>query len=192
MAGKGENTKQRIVTLSRSLFSKKGYIAVTMKDVCEICKLSRGGLYRHFGSTEEIFLEVLERDKNDAEDSINQAISMGLSPTRLIDGFFQLQKNDIANSKNRIEMAVYEFAMANPDQKSYLSERFDSMVRIFAKLIAYGQDKGEFHDGRAEDLGEHMVIFLEGLKLSTRIMSLSKELLDQQFLLLRSMIVRKG
>jgi len=189
MAEKGDRTRQFIIKTAAGLFSQKGFTAVTMKDICEACRLSRGGLYRHFGSTKEIFLEVLERDKNDAEESLDQAISMGLSPTRLIEGFFQLQKNDIAFNKNRIEVAVYEFSVAHPDQKEYLDERFHAAVKIFAKLIDYGQKKGEFHSGDSMTLAEHIVIFLEGLKLSSKIITLSEEFLKQQFAVLNKLVI---
>jgi AcrR family transcriptional regulator len=67
MAGKGDRTKDYIVKTAAELFSQKGYTAVTMKDLCEACDLSRGGLYRHFGSTKDIFIEVLGRVFSSAE-----------------------------------------------------------------------------------------------------------------------------
>jgi AcrR family transcriptional regulator len=190
MAEKGDRTKQYIAQAAAGLFSKKGFTAVTMKDICEACDLSRGGLYRHFGSTKEIFIEVLERDKNDAAESIDQAIALGLSPKKLLEGFFQLQKNDIAYNKNRIEVAVYEFSVAYPDQKDYLNERFHAAVKIFAKLIDYGQKKGELMEGDSIILAEHIVIFLEGLKLSSKIIDISEEFLTKQFDILNKQVSR--
>ena len=190
MAEKGEKTKQYIIKTAAGLFSQKGFTAVTMKDICEVCGLSRGGLYRHFGSTKEIFIEVLERDKNDAEESLEQAISMGLSPKKLMEGFFLLQKNDIAYNKNRIEVAVYEFSIAYPDQKEYLNARFQTAVKIFAKLIDYGQKKGIFRDDDAMTLAEHIVVFLEGLKLSSKIVTISEDFLTDQFEILNKLVVK--
>ncbi len=188
MAQKGDKTKQYIVKTAAGLFSQKGFTAVTMKDVCEVCNLSRGGLYRHFGSTKEIFIEVLEQDKNDAEESIDQAIALGLSARKLMEGFFLLQKNDIAFNQNRIEVAVYEFSVAYPDQKDYLNKRFHAAVRIFSKLLEYGQKKGEFLPGDSRTLGEHIVIFLEGLKLSSKIIDISEDFLTDQFEILRKLL----
>ncbi|MDF2654283.1 MAG: transcriptional regulator [Bacillota bacterium] len=190
MAEKGDKTRQFIITTAAGLFSQKGFTAVTMKDLCEACDLSRGGLYRHFGSTKEIFIEVLERDENDAEESLDQAIAMGLSPKRLLEGFFQLQRNDIAFNRNRIEMAIYEFSIMHPDQKEFLNERFQAAVRSFSKLIEYGQQKGECHDGDPRVMAEHIVIFLEGLKMSSKIIASSDDLLEEQFNLLISKVIR--
>lgn len=181
MAEKGDKTRQSIIQIAEGLFSQKGFNAVTMKDVCEACDLSRGGLYRHFGSTKEIFIEVLEQDKNDAGQSIDQAIALKLSARKLLEGFFQLQKNDIAYNKNRIEVAVYEFSVAHPDQKEYLADRFHSITEIFVKLIDYGQKRGEFQEGDPKALAEHIVIFLEGLKLSSKIIGITEDLLTEQF-----------
>ena len=189
MPGKGDRTKQFILKTAAGLFSQKGFTAVTMKDICEACDLSRGGLYRHFDSTREIFLAVLERERNDAEESIGQAISMGLSPRKLLEGFFQLQKNDIANNKNRIEVAIYEFSVTYPDQKEFLNGRFHAAARSFAKLIEYGQKKGEFQEGDAMLMAEHIVIFLEGMKLSSKIIDISDDLLTKQFDILKRQIM---
>jgi AcrR family transcriptional regulator len=190
MAQKGDKTKQYIIKTAAGLFSRKGFTAVTMKDICEACNLSRGGLYRHFGSTKEIFIEVLEQDKNDAEESIDQAIALGLSARKLMEGFFLLQKNDIAFNQNRIEIAVYEFSVAYPDQRDYLNERFDAAVGIFSKLIEYGQKKAELLEGDSRILAEHIVIFLEGLKLSSKIIDISEDFLTEQFEILRKQVMK--
>jgi AcrR family transcriptional regulator len=189
MPGKGDKTKQYIVQTAAGIFSEKGFTAVTMKDICEACDLSRGGLYRHYGSTKEIFIEVLERDKNDAEASIDKAISLGLSAKKLLESFFQLQKNDIAFNTSRIEVAVYEFSVAYPDQKEYLNERFHAAVKIFAKLIEYGQKRGELRAGDSSILAEHIVIFLEGLKLSSKIIDISEDFLTEQFEIIRRLVM---
>lgn len=190
MAEKGDKTRQFIVQTAAGLFSQKGFNDVTMKDICEACNLSRGGLYRHFGSTKEIFIEVLENDNIDAEKSIDQAIALKLSAKKLLESFFQLQKNDIAFNKNRIEIAIYEFSVTHPDQKGYLMERFYSTAKIFEKLIDYGQKNGEFKEGDPMALAEHIVLFLEGLKLSVKIIDITEEYLIKQFAILNSQIFK--
>src|SRR5699024_9992970 len=55
MGIKGNRRREEILRQSGKLFAEKGYTAVTMQQVCGSCRLSRGGLYRYFGSTKEIF-----------------------------------------------------------------------------------------------------------------------------------------
>ena len=42
--------------------AEKGFKDVTMSDICEKSQLSRGGLYRHYSSTSEIFREIISED----------------------------------------------------------------------------------------------------------------------------------
>ena len=56
---RGEETRQLIKNCACALFASKGFKQVTMKDICEAAKLSRGGLYCHYGSTQEIFKEII-------------------------------------------------------------------------------------------------------------------------------------
>ena len=58
MGYKGNQTRVMIKQQSALLFSGRGFKDVTMKDICEATGLSRGGLYRYFGSTAELFEEI--------------------------------------------------------------------------------------------------------------------------------------
>ena len=62
MGEKSEQKREYILKKAREVFAKKGFRDVTMKDIVEACEISRGGLYLYFGSTEEIFKEILKQD----------------------------------------------------------------------------------------------------------------------------------
>ncbi len=59
MVQKGDRTKREILQAAQELFSQRGYAVVTMSDLCAATGLSRGGLYRHYSSTEEVFAALL-------------------------------------------------------------------------------------------------------------------------------------
>lgn len=58
----GEETKRRIVDKAKQLFVQRGYGAVTMNEVCEAAGVSKGSLYHHFPSKDELFLHIVEED----------------------------------------------------------------------------------------------------------------------------------
>ncbi len=58
----GEETKRRITDKAKQLFIRKGFGAVSMNEVCEAAEVSKGSLYHHFKSKDELFLQVLEED----------------------------------------------------------------------------------------------------------------------------------
>jgi TetR/AcrR family transcriptional regulator, transcriptional repressor for nem operon len=55
MSTKGLRTRQEIIEASLQLFSVKGYYNTSISDVLQATGLTKGGLYGHFGSKEEIW-----------------------------------------------------------------------------------------------------------------------------------------
>lgn len=55
---KGELTRQRIIELAAPLFNQRGYAGCSMQDILEATGLKKGGVYRHFGSKEELAAEA--------------------------------------------------------------------------------------------------------------------------------------
>lgn len=53
------NLKERIIQESMKLFSLKGFLSTSVQDIMREAKTSKGGLYNHFRSKDEIFLAVL-------------------------------------------------------------------------------------------------------------------------------------
>src|SRR5690625_5178920 len=63
MIKKTERNKRYILEKSKEVFKKKGFQTVTMSDIVKACDISRGGLYRYYQSTFEIFKEVLQMEE---------------------------------------------------------------------------------------------------------------------------------
>lgn len=58
---KGSITKEMIIEKSLDLFSVKGYFNTSISDIMEATGLTKGGLYAHFKSKEEIWYATYER-----------------------------------------------------------------------------------------------------------------------------------
>jgi AcrR family transcriptional regulator len=61
MKVKGVLTRQKIVEKSLQLFSVKGYYNTSVSDILEATGLTKGGLYGHFKSKEEIWHAVYDK-----------------------------------------------------------------------------------------------------------------------------------
>jgi AcrR family transcriptional regulator len=62
---KGATTRQHIVTVATELFTTAGYEATSIETILTACAISRGALYHHFASKEDLFqaaFEALEED----------------------------------------------------------------------------------------------------------------------------------
>lgn len=61
MVSKGTQTKENIVEKSLHLFSVKGYYNTSINDILEVTQLTKGGLYGHFKSKDEIWQAAYDR-----------------------------------------------------------------------------------------------------------------------------------
>ena len=127
---KGETTKNQIIDESAKLFAKKGYISVTMKDICEATSLSRGGLYRYFGSTKEIFIAMLQKNIDDSIYSVKKNIDNGVPAIKIFNYFLKIEKESILSAYNGLFFAIHEFAFYEKDQKHYFDNRLNTTLKI--------------------------------------------------------------
>lgn len=61
MGQKGNRTRQEIVEAALQVFSVKGYFNTSISDLLEATGLTKGGLYGHFRSKQEIWVAAYER-----------------------------------------------------------------------------------------------------------------------------------
>ena len=116
MSLKGEKTKQDIREKAYQLFAKKGYKDVTMKDICELTGLSRGGLYRHYESTEQIFLEIVNASSNKQKNEIFTKIEQHIPATTILEELLSRYTSEMIDSENSISLAIYEFYVQQVDE----------------------------------------------------------------------------
>ena len=80
---KGQRTRQKIIDCALELFASHGYAGTSMNDIIERLGISKGSVYWHFKSKEEIFVEVvtdsysqwlaiLDRELEDIDDPIEK------------------------------------------------------------------------------------------------------------------------
>ena len=60
MGVKGEKTRKRIVSKSLQLFTVQGYFNTSINDILDATGLTKGGLYGHFRSKEDIWYAVYD------------------------------------------------------------------------------------------------------------------------------------
>jgi len=60
LLSKGQETRERIVELAAPIFNQKGYAGTALSDLMEATGLEKGGIYRHFGSKQELAGEAFD------------------------------------------------------------------------------------------------------------------------------------
>jgi len=175
MVQKGDRTKREILQAAQELFCQHGYAAVTMSDLCAATGLSRGGLYRHYSSTEEVFAALLNLDKDDWQAEMERAMSAGISAANMLTYFFEQAQTSIHSDGGRLSLAIYEFERAAQGRREFLAERYAQAVGMMERILKYGQSRGEFHTVDARTEAEQILILIEGLKMAGAVIPAVRE-----------------
>lgn len=184
MGEKSNQKKKYIVQTAREVFMEKGYKNVTMKDIVEACDISRGGLYLYFGSTQEIFQEVMKLEAEEADDLFLDKITEDTTAADILALFLKEQKKEILRKKNTLTVATYEYYFAHEMSKknNVLKKQFDSAVIILQKLIETGVENGEFYCEDSLGAARNIMFVLEGLRISAQTTGIKAETVDRELL----------
>lgn len=140
---KALQTKQRIIETALDLFSKKGYDRVTVDEIVNVSKTSKGAFYVHFNSKYEIFLEKF-KEIDEFYAHFTESLPNDLSSYEKI---LLLTKSQMIYLKECLGMdlirTVYMSALI-PKQPKFLSNTDRTLFKIVHSFVHEGQETGEF------------------------------------------------
>lgn len=174
MGTKGEKTKQYICKEAYQLFAEKGYKSVTMKDICEKTGLSRGGLYRHYDSTEQIFLEIIDGFTQMQSNEFSKKIAQHIPAVKILDDVLMRYANEMIDNKNSLSLAIYEF-YSNPEiskTENTLIKQYEASKSMWVELIDYGMKNKEFKKVDAEAVFDVIVFSYQGVRMHSKLMKM--------------------
>ena len=195
MGEKSAQKKKYIVETAREVFTEKGYKSVTMKDIVDACGISRGGLYLYFSSTDELFMEVLKMETEEADVVFAGKVGQDASPSDILALFLKEQKKELLGRKGSLTVAVYEYFFQNkvPRKDHPLKQQFDAAVKIIEKLIEAGTEAGEFYCEDARGAARNIMYVLEGLKIASKTRGITEEMVDREvFYIMQGLIIEEG
>ncbi len=170
MAG---DTKERILEIALELFAQRGYLGTSMSDIAGELGITKGALYKHYASKQEILDSIVERmNKMDYERAEEYEM-----PETEPDGFEE------AYLHTPIEK-IRAYAMAQFDH--WTKEHFPSNFRKMLTLEQYRDKKLAqlYHDYLATGPTEYMAaIFRKLTDSDDAAMQLALEFYGPMFLL---------
>jgi AcrR family transcriptional regulator len=70
-----DQTRQRLLDAAEKLIAKKGLAATSVEDIADAAGYTRGAFYSNFGGKNDLFIELLRRDHQQATDEMNALLS---------------------------------------------------------------------------------------------------------------------
>lgn len=176
MGKKGDTTKAAIRKAALILFVQKGFKDVTMKDICEAAGLSRGGLYMHYGSTKQIFADVINEIMSGLKNEVAVKIENNQSATAILDELLERYQSEMLDRSGSLGLAFYEYYSGIPlsDDNAMLKQYYVSKEMI-SNLIQYGINKGEFKQVNINAVVDLLLFSYQGVRMLSSIMPLDDD-----------------
>lgn len=178
MGKKGENTKKFIREKAACLFAQKGFKNVTMKDICSVTGLSRGGLYRHYGSTGQIFSEIVDMFMSRQDNELSEKMSAGLPAPQILDEVLERYRREMADGAVSLSVAIYEFYSENFSEghENSLLKQYQYSVDMWNAFLSYGIERKEFREVDCREVIDMILFSYQGVRMYSTILPLDEQI----------------
>lgn len=192
MGKKGDKTKTAIQKAALKLFIQRGFKDVTMKNICEETGLSRGGLYMHYGSTKQVFADIIDEMMSNLNNEVAIKIENGLSATLILNELLERYLAEMLDRSGSLGLAFYEYYSSIPlSDDNAMLKQYNISKTMLCNLIEYGIENGEFHNANISAIVDLLLFSYQGIRMLSSIMPLDDDSISRGMINeIRKMLVK--
>jgi AcrR family transcriptional regulator len=136
--------RQEILRASARLFQEQGYDGTSMNDVAAALKLSKGGLYHHFQSKDEILFNLMNHAMDITEERVINRVKTIPDPEERLRMLIKLHIGVVLSEGDReITVMLHENHPLPPTLRKRINARKKDYVHFLENLIAEVQRSRE-------------------------------------------------
>ncbi len=131
------DSRQEILRAAARLFQERGFNATSMNDVAAALKLSKGGLYHHFESKDELLFSLMDHALNITEERVINPVRGIRDPGEALRTLIRLHIEVILSVRDReITVMLHEHHPLPPALRKRINARKKDYVHFVQNLIA--------------------------------------------------------
>lgn len=131
------DSRQDILRTAARLFQQQGYDATSMNDVAAALKLSKGGLYHHFQSKDEILLNLMNHALDVTQERVIDAVQDIADPEERLRTVIRRHIEVVMSVRDReITVMLHENHPLPPAMRRKINARKKDYVHFMENLIA--------------------------------------------------------
>ena len=131
------DSRQDILRTAARLFQQRGYDATSMNDVAAALKLSKGGLYHHFQSKDEILFNLMDHAMDITQQRVIDPVRGIADPEQRLRMLIRLHIEVVLSERDReITVMLHENHPLPPALRRRINSRKKDYVHFMENLIA--------------------------------------------------------
>jgi TetR/AcrR family transcriptional regulator, cholesterol catabolism regulator len=136
------DSRQEILRAAARLFQQRGYDATSMNDVAAALKLSKGGLYHHFQSKDEILFEIMDHAMEITQQRVLDPVRAIADPEERLRALIRLHIEVVLSPRDReITVMLHENHPLPPGLRKRINSRKKEYVHFLENLMKEVQEK---------------------------------------------------
>jgi AcrR family transcriptional regulator len=136
------DSRQEILRTAARLFQQRGYDATSMNDVAAALKLSKGGLYHHFQSKDEILFEIMNHAMEITQERVLNPVRGIADPEKRLRALIRLHIEVVLSPRDReITVMLHENHPLPPALRKRINSRKKDYIHFLENLMAEVQQK---------------------------------------------------
>ena len=136
------DSRQEILRTAARLFQQRGYDATSMNDVAAALRLSKGGLYHHFQSKDEILFEIMDHAMEITQERVLNPVRIIADPEERLRALIRLHIEVVLSPRDReITVMLHENHPLPPSLRKRINARKKDYVHFLESLMAEVQNK---------------------------------------------------
>lgn len=131
------DSRQEILRTAARLFQEQGYHATSMNDVAAALKLSKGGLYHHFQSKDEILFQIMNHAMDITEERVINPARSIRDPEERLRNLIRLHIDVVLSVRDReITVMLHENHPLPPVLRKRINARKKDYIHFVEGVIA--------------------------------------------------------
>jgi AcrR family transcriptional regulator len=138
------DSRQEILRTAARLFQQRGYDATSMNDVAAALKLSKGGLYHHFQSKDEILYEIMNHAMEITQERVLNPVRAISDPEERLRALIRLHIEVVLSPRDReITVMLHENHPLPPALRKRINARKKDYIHFLESLMTEVQNKAQ-------------------------------------------------
>lgn len=140
--------KQEILDAAQQLFSEKGYVAASMRELAQMLSIQPASLYSHYPSKDEILWEIALRAARSFYQKVMPIAENKQLPTYdRMRAMMQAHTHAIIANINASAIFFKEWKRLEDDKRNRFAEIISTYEGTFIAVLKEGADQGIFRPG---------------------------------------------
>lgn len=161
-----QTRRQQILTAARNCFIERGFHPTRMEDIAQEAGLSKGGVYFHFQSKQEVFDSLVKEEFDQSLELIRGVLNREAPVAEKIQSLASFFVDGFTQAPDRPRFFVVMGEMGLRDQE--LAKRLQEMQRVFigeiARLLQQGVQEGVLREMDTESVAALLKALIDGVE----------------------------